>query len=99
MIGRRFWPHRDLGPIVLMSTKAADSAVGIFVFQAGDTILLGRESAGVPTEVHQAVDARVKLPMSGHARSMNVAMSGAIALAEALRQTRDLPNLQQDSQM
>jgi tRNA (cytidine/uridine-2'-O-)-methyltransferase len=75
------------GRVVLMSTQAED-VLWDFEFQAGDTILMGRESAGVPEDVHQAVDARVKLPMFGAARSLNVAMSAGMAVSEALRQIR-----------
>jgi tRNA (cytidine/uridine-2'-O-)-methyltransferase len=59
-----------------------------FEFQADDTILMGRESMGVPEEVHQFCDARVTLPMFGTARSLNVAMSAGMAVSEALRQVR-----------
>ena len=65
-----------------------------FAFAADDTLLLGRESAGVPDFVHQAAAARVVIPLAPGARSLNVALAGAIALAEALRQTGGLPNLQ-----
>lgn len=73
--------------IILMTTKASHN-LWDFRFQEGDTILMGRESAGVPEEVHNEADARIKLPMAQNARSLNVAMSAAIALGEALRQTR-----------
>jgi tRNA (cytidine/uridine-2'-O-)-methyltransferase len=72
--------------LVLMTTAGA-TALHDFAFAAGDTILLGRESAGVPEEVHAAADARVVIPLCPPARSLNVALAGAIALAEALRQT------------
>ena len=75
------------GRIVLMTT-AADDLLWDFKFEASDTILMGRESAGVPSDVHDAVDARIKLPMFGPARSLNVAMSASMAVSEALRQTR-----------
>lgn len=58
-----------------------------FDFAAGDTLVLGRESAGVPDLVHRAASARVAIPLAPGARSLNVALAGAIALAEALRQT------------
>jgi tRNA (cytidine/uridine-2'-O-)-methyltransferase len=72
--------------LVLMTTSGS---IGLdrFVFAARDTILLGRESAGVPQRVHDAAEARVVIPLRGGARSLNVAMTGAIALYEALRQT------------
>jgi tRNA (cytidine/uridine-2'-O-)-methyltransferase len=58
-----------------------------FHFADSDTILLGRESAGVPDFVHDAADARVVIPLREGARSLNVAIAGAIAVYEALRQT------------
>ena len=60
-------------------------------FAAGDTLLLGRESAGVPDFVHAAAFARVAIPLAAGTRSLNVAHAGAIALAEALRQTGGFP--------
>lgn len=75
------------GRIILMTTKAED-VIWDFKFEPSDTILMGRESAGVPQMVHERADARIKLPMSGQARSLNVAMSAGMALSEALRQTK-----------
>ena len=75
------------GRVVLMTTRA-DDVLWDFAFQPGDTILMGRESAGVPEEVHAFADARVKLAMYGPARSLNVAMSAGMAVSEALRQVR-----------
>jgi tRNA (cytidine/uridine-2'-O-)-methyltransferase len=75
---------------VLLTTHGS-IALCDFAFAAGDTLLLGRESAGVPDHVHAAADARVAIPMAIGARSLNVAMAGAIALAEALRQTGGFP--------
>ena len=71
--------------VVLMTTHAED-ILWDFDFRVGDTILMGRESLGVPEEVHQFCDARVKLPMFGAARSLNVAMTAGMAVSEALRQ-------------
>ncbi|MBY0509939.1 MAG: tRNA (cytidine(34)-2'-O)-methyltransferase [Rhodospirillaceae bacterium] len=71
--------------IVLLST-AATVPYTDFAFHADDTLLLGRESAGVPTEVHGAADARVRIPIAADMRSLNVVMAGAIVLTEALRQ-------------
>jgi tRNA (cytidine/uridine-2'-O-)-methyltransferase len=62
-----------------------------FMFAANDTILLGRESAGVPDDVHRAAAARVVIPLRPGARSLNVALAGAIALAEGLRQSGLFP--------
>lgn len=78
------------GRLVLMTTKASDSYLD-FAFAPGDTILLGRESAGVPPDVHDAADARLKVPMRAGLRSINVAQTGAMVLGEALRQTRGFP--------
>ena len=72
--------------IVLMTTKASLSYTK-FKFKKNDTILFGRESAGVPESVHQSINNRLKIPMDKSARSLNVASSVAIVLAESLRQT------------
>ncbi|MCL4149261.1 UNVERIFIED_CONTAM: hypothetical protein GTU68_044993 [Idotea baltica] len=71
--------------IVLLSTKAAEAYTD-FRFEEKDILMLGRESAGVPDHVHEATDARILIPMHGDARSLNVAISGAMVLGEALRQ-------------
>ncbi len=80
------------GRIVLLTTKGAQSYVS-FDFQKNDILLLGRESAGVPDYVHNAVDARLRIPMRENARSINVAIAGAIVLSEALRQTGSFEKL------
>ena len=72
--------------LILLTTKAADRYTD-FAFSADDTLLLGRESAGVPDTVQAAADARIKIPMSGGMRSLNVALAAAMVLSEALRQT------------
>lgn len=77
--------------LVLMTTSGT-IRLQDFAFAAGDTILLGRESAGVPRVVHETAAARIVIPLRPGARSLNVAMAGAIALFEALRQTDLLPN-------
>jgi tRNA (cytidine/uridine-2'-O-)-methyltransferase len=76
--------------VVLFTTKGAQPLDG-FVFQPDDVLLLGRESAGVPDEVHDAADARVYIPLVIGARSLNVVTAAAIALGEALRQTNGFP--------
>jgi tRNA (cytidine/uridine-2'-O-)-methyltransferase len=81
------------GRIVLFTTRGA-SPLHDFVFEPTDTLLLGRESVGVPDEVHDAADARVIIPLAPGARSLNVTVSAAIGLAEALRQTRLFPKPQ-----
>jgi tRNA (cytidine/uridine-2'-O-)-methyltransferase len=83
--------QNDRSRLVLLTTKG-DVALSRFVFAADDTLLLGRESAGVPNFVHRAAAARVRIPLAQGARSLNVAMAGAIALYEALRQTGGLPS-------
>lgn len=74
------------GRIVLLTTKGHQSYAD-FEFREDDILLLGRESAGVPDSVHKAADAQLRIPMRSDARSINVALSGAIVLGEALRQT------------
>ena len=76
--------------LVLFTTKATQSAYD-FVYQPGDVLLFGKESAGVPDTVVEASHAQVRLPMRPAVRSLNVATSAAIALAEAQRQTGTLP--------
>jgi tRNA (cytidine/uridine-2'-O-)-methyltransferase len=76
--------------LILFTTKATRSAYD-FAFRADDVLLFGKESAGVPEHVAAASHAMVRLPMRAEVRSLNVATSAAIALAEALRQTGTLP--------
>ncbi|HEY8566230.1 MAG TPA: tRNA (cytidine(34)-2'-O)-methyltransferase [Beijerinckiaceae bacterium] len=83
---RRAAGHR----LVLATTRAATPYTA-HRFDAADVILLGRESAGVPDEVHEAADARVLVPMREGLRSLNVAVCGAMLLGEALRQTDGFP--------
>ncbi len=75
---------------VLLTTKAAQSFVD-FRFQKDDILIAGRESAGVPDEVHEAVGARLVVPMVKGVRSLNVAVATAMVLSEALRQTGMFP--------
>ncbi len=74
------------GRLVLLTTRVALCYTD-FAFRAEDTILVGRESAGVPEPVHAAADARLRVPMARGMRSLNVAISAAMVLGEALRQT------------
>lgn len=76
--------------IVLLTTKSA-LAYTEFKFQAGDILLMGRESAGVPDPVHDAATARVVIPMARNIRSLNVAVAAAMVLGEALRQCGSFP--------
>ena len=83
-------PEREAGRLILFTTKGAAPLHG-FEFQAGDTLLFGRESAGAPPEVHAAADVRLYIPLAPGARSLNLTVSAAIALSEALRQTHGFP--------
>jgi tRNA (cytidine/uridine-2'-O-)-methyltransferase len=76
--------------LVLLTTRGA-MAYADFAFQASDTLLVGRESAGVPDEVHEAADARLVIPLQPGLRSLNVAQAAAMVLGEALRQTGLFP--------
>jgi len=78
------------GRIVLFTTKAAHR-LDRFEFQADDHLVFGRESAGVPADIHSAVNERVIIPLGADVRSFNLATSVAIGLYEALRQTNGLP--------
>ena len=73
------------GRLVLLTTKASVPYAEVR-FEAADTLLLGRESAGVPDEVHAAADVRIRIPMRPGLRSLNVAMATAIVAGEAMRQ-------------
>ena len=73
--------------IILMTTKASISYTH-FKFKKNDTILFGRESAGVPEKVHKLLDNKLKIPMESNKRSLNLASSVAIILAECLKQTK-----------
>lgn len=79
--------QREGGRVVLLTTKGA-TAYTDFAFAPDDVLLLGSESRGVPDHVHNAADGRVTIPMTAGARSLNVAISCAMVLGEALRQTR-----------
>ena len=85
-----FTESRDAGRLVLLTTKA-NVAYTDFAFESADTLIVGRESAGAPRTVHQAADARVKVPMGDGMRSLNVALASAMVLGEALRQTGRFP--------
>ena len=79
-------PARADGRLILFTTRAAEP-YHHFAFHAGDTLLMGRESAGVPEEVHAAAQARMFIPLAPGMRSLNVVTAAPIGLAEALRQT------------
>lgn len=76
---------------LLVLTTGGERPYTAFGYRPDDVILLGRESAGVPAEVHRAADARLVIPLRPGCRSLNVAQAGAMALGEALRQTGGFP--------
>lgn len=78
------------GRLVLLTTKAEDSLFAT-EFRPDDVLLFGKESAGVPDAVRETCDLAVRIPLRPEVRSFNLATSAAIALAEALRQTGELP--------
>ena len=72
--------------LILFTTRASQSAYE-FAYRPDDVLLFGKESAGVPPEVAESCDTRLRIPMRPQVRSMNLATSAALALGEALRQT------------
>ena len=78
------------GRLLLLTTKASTPYFG-FSFAPSDTLLVGRESAGVPDQVRQAADVRLTIPMRAGMRSLNVAQAAAMVLGEGLRQTALFP--------
>jgi len=84
------WRKASGARLVLATTKGAVPYPD-FSFRPDDIILMGRESAGVPDEVHEAADARLLIPMRAGLRSLNVAVSAAMMMAEALRQLDAFP--------
>ncbi len=83
----KFFEKKQNQRIVLMTTKGSISYTE-FNFKSDDTILFGRESAGVPEKVHKLIKDRLKIPMNDKVRSLNIASSVAIVLAESLRQIK-----------
>ncbi len=82
-----FLKSKENQRIVLMTTKASISYTK-FKFEENDTILFGRESAGVPEKIHKLIKNRLKIPMKNNKRSLNLATAVAIVLAESLKQTK-----------
>ena len=82
-----FFKFKQNQRIILMTTKASISYTK-FKFDKNDTILFGRESAGVPKRIHKQLEYRLKIPMKKNMRSLNIATSVAIILAESLKQTK-----------
>ncbi len=83
----------EYGRIVLLTTHASEPYYN-FEFRPNDIILMGRESAGVPEEVHQTADARLLIPMNHNARSINVAVSAVMVVGECLRQVNGFPAME-----
>ena len=81
-----FFKAKEGERVILLTTKSAESYVS-FKFENNDTLLFGRESAGVPNYVHNSIKYRLKIPMMSNKRSLNIASSVAIILSENLRQT------------
>jgi tRNA (cytidine/uridine-2'-O-)-methyltransferase len=86
LVARAATPLGGGSRLVLLSSKASVPYID-FAFQPTDTLLLGRESAGVPDAVRDACDAAVRIPLQPGLRSLNIAVAGAMVLGEALRQT------------
>ena len=85
-----FFKSKEGQRVVLLTTKSTESYAE-FKFESNDTLLFGRESAGVPDYVHDSIKYRLKIPMMSNKRSLNIASSVAIVLSENLRQI-NLPN-------
>lgn len=81
------WASEHGKRLLLLTTKASEPYDEIS-YQSGDVLLFGRESAGVPSDVHSVADGRLIIPMRGGVRSLNLAMSAAIVASEAIRQLR-----------
>ena len=82
-----FFNEKENQRIILMTTKASKPYTE-FRFEKNDTILFGKESAGVPKRIHEMVNDRLKIPMKKNKRSLNISSSVAIILAECLKQTK-----------
>jgi len=84
--------HRGEERRLLLFTTRAAQPFQAFDYRPDDVLLFGRESAGVPDEVHAAAQARLVIPLAPGARSLNLTLSAAMALSEALRQTNGFPS-------
>ena len=82
-----FFRSKENQRIILMTTKASVSYTN-FKFDINDTILFGRESAGVPDKIHKLIKNRLKIPMKNNNRSLNISTSVSIILAESLKQNK-----------
>ena len=88
-------PARREGRLALFTTRSALPYTD-FAYEPGDTLLFGRESAGVPEEVHAAAEARLVIPLQPGLRSLNVVTAAAMAVGEALRQTEGFAPARRD---
>ena len=86
-----FFKSKKNERVILMTTKSSES-YSTFKFKSDDTMLFGRESAGVPKNVHNLIEYKLKIPMINNKRSLNIASSVAIILSENLRQTSFINN-------
>lgn len=84
--------RRGTGARLILATTRGEMPYPDFAFRPDDIVMMGRESAGVPDDVHDTADARLLIPMRAGLRSINVAVSAAMILGEALRQTGGFPN-------
>ena len=82
-----FFKAKSKQRVILMTTKASKS-YSSFKFKINDTLLFGRESAGVPQKIHKIIENKLKIPMMKKKRSLNIASSVAIVLAESMRQNK-----------
>lgn len=87
-----FIGRKQASRLILLTTRAQTSYVQVG-YEADDILLFGRESAGVPDDVHDAADLRLTVPMRAEMRSLNVATAAAMVLGEALRQTQLFPGM------
>ena len=85
---KEFFNNKKNERVILITTKAIKSYTE-FAFKISDTLLFGRESAGVPNKIHKIVNEKLKIPMTKNKRSLNLATSVGIVLAEQIRQIRN----------
>ena len=86
---KEFFENKKNQRVILLTTKAKKSYIS-FNFKSNDTLLFGRESAGVPEKIHKLANERLKIPINNNKRSLNLSTSVAIVLSENLRQTGNI---------
>ena len=89
---RAGWRETAPGDRMILLTSHGDRSYLDFLYEAGDRLVLGRESAGVPESLHAEADARLAIPLRPGLRSLNVAQAAAMVLGEALRQLDAFPS-------